>query len=85
MTSCSWPPAVHPVASLRGDKHIIYFRTLDDLPAPANTTAKGQCFAAIGGAFEVAAALAMNGKAVVMAFPAERIAAACSRPTWPSS
>ena len=59
-----------------GDKQIIYFRTLDDYERLRTLTAEGQRFAVIGGGFigsEVAAALAMNGKAVVMAFPAEGI------------
>ncbi|MGH8645190.1 MAG: NAD(P)/FAD-dependent oxidoreductase [Gammaproteobacteria bacterium] len=59
-----------------GGEQIIYFRTLDDYQRLRALTAEGQRFAAIGGGFigsEVAAALAMNGKAVVMAFPEEGI------------
>lgn len=59
-----------------GGEQIIYFRTLDDYERLRALTAEGQRFAAIGGGFigsEVAAALAMNGKAVVMAFPEEGI------------
>ena len=57
-------------------EQIIYFRTLDDYERLRALTAEGQRFAVIGGGFigsEVAAALAMNGKAVVMAFPEEGI------------
>jgi 3-phenylpropionate/trans-cinnamate dioxygenase ferredoxin reductase subunit len=59
-----------------GGEQIIYFRTLDDYEHLRALTAEAQRFAVIGGGFigsEVAAALAMNGKAVVMAFPAEGI------------
>lgn len=59
-----------------GGEQIIYFRTLDDYERLRALTAEGQRFAVIGGGFigsEVAAALAMNGKAVVMAFPEEGI------------
>ena len=55
-----------------GGGQIIYFRTLDDYERLRALAAGGQRFAVIGGGFigsEVAAALAMNGKAVVMAFP----------------
>jgi NADPH-dependent 2,4-dienoyl-CoA reductase/sulfur reductase-like enzyme len=58
------------------DDHIIYFRTLSDyhrLRALADT---GQRFAVIGGGFigsEIAAALALNGKQVVMIFPGHEI------------
>ena len=74
-TSCSWPPAAHPAACPFGGDEIIYFRTLDDYERLRALTAEAQRFAVIGGGFigsEVAAALAMNGKNVVMAFPAER-------------
>ncbi len=59
-----------------GGEQIIYFRTLDDYERLRALTAEGRRFAVIGGGFigsEVAAALAMNGKAVVMAFPEEGI------------
>jgi NADPH-dependent 2,4-dienoyl-CoA reductase/sulfur reductase-like enzyme len=55
-----------------GGEQIIYFRTLDDYERLRDLTRAGQHFAVIGGGFigsEVAAALAMNGKQVVMAFP----------------
>jgi NADPH-dependent 2,4-dienoyl-CoA reductase/sulfur reductase-like enzyme len=55
-----------------GDEHINYFRTLDDYTRLRDLTGRGERFAVIGGGFigsEVAAALAMNGKRVVMAFP----------------
>ncbi|MGH8512145.1 MAG: NAD(P)/FAD-dependent oxidoreductase [Gammaproteobacteria bacterium] len=59
-----------------GIEQIIYFRTLDDYERLRALTAEGQRFAVIGGGFigsEVAAALAMNGNTVVMAFPEEGI------------
>jgi NADPH-dependent 2,4-dienoyl-CoA reductase/sulfur reductase-like enzyme len=55
-----------------GDEQIIYFRTLDDYERLRALAAQGKRFAVIGGGFigsEIAAALAMNGKEVVMAFP----------------
>jgi NADPH-dependent 2,4-dienoyl-CoA reductase/sulfur reductase-like enzyme len=55
-----------------GGEQIIYFRTLDDYERLRALTQTGQHFAVIGGGFigsEVAAALAMNGMKVVMAFP----------------
>lgn len=55
-----------------GGDHIIYFRTLDDYHQLRALSERGQRFAVIGGGFigsEVAAALTMNGKEVVMAFP----------------
>jgi 3-phenylpropionate/trans-cinnamate dioxygenase ferredoxin reductase component len=55
-----------------GGEQIIYFRTVDDYERLRALTRAGQHFAVIGGGFigsEVAAALAMNGKRVVMAFP----------------
>lgn len=59
-----------------GGDHIIYYRTLDDYERLRALTGEGQRFAVIGGGFigsEVAAALTLNGKAVVMAFPEEGI------------
>jgi 3-phenylpropionate/trans-cinnamate dioxygenase ferredoxin reductase subunit len=59
-----------------GGEEIIYFRTLDDYQRLRDLTRLGRRFAVIGGGFigsEVAAALAMNGKEVVMAFPEDWI------------
>jgi NADPH-dependent 2,4-dienoyl-CoA reductase/sulfur reductase-like enzyme len=59
-----------------GDEQIIYFRTLDDYEHLRALTRTGQHFAVIGGGFigsEVSAALAMNGKSVVMAFAGEGV------------
>ena len=59
-----------------GGEQIIYFRTLDDYQRLRALTEKGRRFAVIGGGFigsEIAAALAMNGKEVVMIFPDEAI------------
>lgn len=55
-----------------GDDGIIYFRTLDDYKRLRTLTERGRRCAIIGGGFigsEVAAALTMNGRKVVMAFP----------------
>ena len=55
-----------------GGQQIIYYRSLDDYERLRSKTRAGQHFAVIGGGFigsEIAAALAMNGKKVVMAFP----------------
>jgi NADPH-dependent 2,4-dienoyl-CoA reductase/sulfur reductase-like enzyme len=62
-----------------GGDDIIYFRSLDDYQRLRAMTEAGQQFAVIGGGFigsEIAAALAMNGKKVVMIFPEPGI---CSR------
>jgi NADPH-dependent 2,4-dienoyl-CoA reductase/sulfur reductase-like enzyme len=59
-----------------GEEQIIYFRTLDDYQRLRGLCEQGQRFAVIGGGFigsEIAAALAMNGKEVVMIFPSETI------------
>jgi 3-phenylpropionate/trans-cinnamate dioxygenase ferredoxin reductase component len=59
-----------------GGDNIIYYRTLDDYQRLKALTLQDQRFAVIGGGFigsEIAAALAMNGKSVVMAFPGEGI------------
>ena len=51
---------------------IIYYRTVNDYQNLRAMAEKGQRFAVIGGGFigwEIAAALAMNGKEVVMLFP----------------
>jgi NADPH-dependent 2,4-dienoyl-CoA reductase/sulfur reductase-like enzyme len=55
-----------------GGEQIIYFRTVDDYQRLRALTKSGQQFAVIGGGFigsEIAAALTMNGKKVIMAFP----------------
>jgi NADPH-dependent 2,4-dienoyl-CoA reductase/sulfur reductase-like enzyme len=55
-----------------GEPSIIYFRTLDDCRKLHELTQERDWFAVIGGGFigsEIAAALAMNGKHVVMVFP----------------
>jgi len=60
------------------DGSIIYYRTVDDYLKLRALTEHGRRFAVIGGGFigwEVAAALAMNGKEVVMLFPEEAIGA----------
>jgi 3-phenylpropionate/trans-cinnamate dioxygenase ferredoxin reductase subunit len=59
-----------------GGEQIIYFRTLDDYQRLRGLAEQGQRFAIIGGGFigsEIAAALAMNGKKVIMIFPDEAI------------
>jgi 3-phenylpropionate/trans-cinnamate dioxygenase ferredoxin reductase component len=55
-----------------GGDDVIYYRTLDDYQRLRALTEQGQRFAVIGGGFigsEIAAALALNGKDVVMLFP----------------
>jgi len=55
-----------------GGDDIIYFRTVEDYRRLQTWAAKGRRFAVIGGGFigsEIAAALAMNAKQVVMVFP----------------
>lgn len=59
-----------------GDDQIIYFRTLSDYRRLRALTETGRRFAVIGGGFigsEIAAALALNGKDVVMLFPGKDI------------
>lgn len=59
-----------------GDDHIINFRTLADYRRLRALTEKGQRFAVIGGGFigsEIAAALTLNQKQVVMLFPGKSI------------
>ena len=58
------------------DDQIIYFRTLSDYQRLRALTETGRRFAIIGGGFigsEIAAALAMNGKKVVLIFPGQKI------------
>lgn len=55
-----------------GGDDIVYFRTLDDYQRLRTLSKEKQRVAVIGGGFigsEIAAALAMNGKEVVMVFP----------------
>jgi 3-phenylpropionate/trans-cinnamate dioxygenase ferredoxin reductase component len=62
-----------------GGDEVIYFRTLDDYQKLRSRADSGRRFAVIGGGFigsEIAAALAQNGKEVVMIFPEPDI---CSR------
>lgn len=59
-----------------GDDGIIYYRTLSDYRQLRTLTETGRRFAVIGGGFigsEIAAALALNGKEVVMIFPGKDI------------
>jgi len=59
-----------------GGDHILYFRTLQDYLALRGLTERGRRFAVIGGGFigsEIAAALAMNGKEVVLLLAGENI------------
>ena len=59
-----------------GGEQIIYYRTLDDYHRLRALTERGRRFAVIGGGFigsEIAAALAMNGREVVLVFPDEGI------------
>jgi NADPH-dependent 2,4-dienoyl-CoA reductase/sulfur reductase-like enzyme len=59
-----------------GDDQIIYFRTLSDYRRLRALTETGRRFAVIGGGFigsEIAAALALNGKEVMMIFPGKDI------------
>jgi 3-phenylpropionate/trans-cinnamate dioxygenase ferredoxin reductase subunit len=59
-----------------GEGQIMYFRTLSDYRRLRALTETGRRFAVIGGGFigsEIAAALAMNGKEVVMTFPGQDI------------
>ncbi|MGJ0428986.1 NAD(P)/FAD-dependent oxidoreductase [Methylobacter sp.] len=61
-----------------GGDDILYFRTLDDYQKLRTLSDGKQRFAVIGGGFigsEIAAALTMNGKDVVMIFPGEGIGA----------
>jgi len=59
-----------------GEDRIIYFRTLSDYRRLRALTETGRRFAVIGGGFigsEIAAALAMIGKEVIMIFPGKDI------------
>jgi 3-phenylpropionate/trans-cinnamate dioxygenase ferredoxin reductase component len=55
-----------------GASEVIYYRTFDDYTHLRDLAAQGQRFAVIGAGFigsEIAAALAMNGREVIMIFP----------------
>ncbi|HWH72582.1 MAG TPA: FAD/NAD(P)-binding oxidoreductase, partial [Candidatus Sulfotelmatobacter sp.] len=59
-----------------GAREILYYRTVADYHRLRELTRNGQRFAVIGGGFigsEIAAALALNGKSVVMLFPGSGI------------
>jgi NADPH-dependent 2,4-dienoyl-CoA reductase/sulfur reductase-like enzyme len=59
-----------------GDEGVVYFRTLSDYRRLRALAASGGKFAVIGAGFigsEIAAALAMNGKEVVMIFPGKGV------------
>lgn len=61
-----------------GDESVIYYRTVNDYQQVRAIAATGGRFAVIGGGFigwEMAAALALNGKEVVMLFPDQAIGA----------
>jgi NADPH-dependent 2,4-dienoyl-CoA reductase/sulfur reductase-like enzyme len=61
-----------------GKEHIRYFRTINDYEALRAESGKGGSFVVIGGGFigsELAAALAMQGRAVTMIFPGKGICA----------
>jgi NADPH-dependent 2,4-dienoyl-CoA reductase/sulfur reductase-like enzyme len=61
-----------------GAEHIIYFRTLQDYERLRALCEEGNRFAVIGGGFiasEIAAALTISGKQVIMVFPDEGIGA----------
>src|SRR5579885_222205 len=61
-----------------GGDTCIYFRTVDDYRKLRNITESGNRFAVIGGGFigsEIAAALSINGKSIVMIFPEAGIGA----------
>jgi 3-phenylpropionate/trans-cinnamate dioxygenase ferredoxin reductase component len=58
------------------DDEVIYFRTLSDYQRLRTLTESGRRFAVIGGGFigsEIAAALAINGRTVVLIFPGREI------------
>lgn len=66
------------------DDRLIHFRTLSDYRRLRILTETGKRFAVIGGGFigsEVAAALVMNGKEVVMVFPGKAIGERIFPPT----
>ncbi len=67
-----------PVRLPFGGDHVIYYRSFQDYQRLRAMTEHGEKFLVIGGGFigsEIAAALTMNGKKVVMVFPEEAIGA----------
>jgi 3-phenylpropionate/trans-cinnamate dioxygenase ferredoxin reductase component len=67
-----------PIRLPFGDDHIIYYRDFQDYQRLRALTERGERFLVIGGGFigsEIAAALTMIGKKVVMVFPEESIGA----------
>jgi 3-phenylpropionate/trans-cinnamate dioxygenase ferredoxin reductase component len=67
-----------PIRLPFGDDNIIYYRDLQDYQRLREWTERGERFLVIGGGFigsEIAAALTMIGKKVVMIFPEEAIGA----------
>ncbi len=67
-----------PIRLPFGDDNIIYYRDLQDYQRLREWTERGERFLVIGGGFigsEIAAALTMIGKKVVMVFPDESIGA----------
>lgn len=67
-----------PIRLPFGDDHIIYYRDFQDYHRLRTATERGERFLVIGGGFigsEIAAALTMIGKKVVMVFPDESIGA----------
>ena len=67
-----------PIRLPFGDDHIIYYRDFQDYHRLRAWTERGERFLVIGGGFigsEIAAALTMIGKKVVMVFPDESIGA----------
>jgi len=66
------------------DDGVIYYRTLDDYHRLRELCTQGQVFVVVGGGFigsEIAAALAMNGKKVIMIFPGKGIGARAYPPS----
>lgn len=68
----------HPRRLSFGGKHILYYRTVEDYRRLRARAETGRRFAVIGNGFiglEIAAALALNGKQVVMLFPGDALGA----------
>jgi NADPH-dependent 2,4-dienoyl-CoA reductase/sulfur reductase-like enzyme len=67
-----------PIRLPFGDDHIIYYRDVQDYRRLRTLSERGEHFLVIGGGFigsEIAAALTMAGKKVIMVFPDEAIGA----------